>query len=87
MRQVTQAVRRDLERVRRSYQEKPGRVYRQRVMRVIKEEPVAGTADITDKTQLEWREVSHVSHHGVYHGGEWWGKSAVRAVSLPSGVL
>ena len=28
-------------------------------------------SDITDKTQLEWREVfKDVSHHGVYHSGE-----------------
>ncbi len=27
--------------------------------------------DITDKTQLEWREVfQDLNHHGVYHSGE-----------------
>ncbi|MGM3174864.1 zinc ribbon-containing protein [Dickeya lacustris] len=40
-------------------------------MRVIRESLWQNLADITDKTQLEWREVfKDVSHHGVYHSGE-----------------
>ena len=37
-------------------------------MRVIKESIWQQLADITDKTQLEWREVfQDLNHHGVYH--------------------
>jgi len=40
-------------------------------LRVIKESLWQQLADITDKTQLEWKEVlKDVSHHGVYHSGE-----------------
>ena len=40
-------------------------------MRVIKESLWQELADITDKTQLEWREVFRdLNHHGVYHSGE-----------------
>jgi predicted Zn-ribbon and HTH transcriptional regulator len=40
-------------------------------MRVIKESLWQELADITDKTQLEWKEVlKDVIHHGVYHSGE-----------------
>ncbi|CAM3508977.1 hypothetical protein BS639_10180 [Rouxiella silvae] len=40
-------------------------------MRVIKESLWRELADITDKTQLEWKEVfKDVNHHGVYHSGE-----------------
>ena len=40
-------------------------------MRVIKESLWRELADITDKTQLEWREVfQDLNHHGVYHSGE-----------------
>ncbi len=40
-------------------------------MRVIKESLWQELADITDKTQLEWREVfQDLNHHGVYHSGE-----------------
>ncbi|QCR36790.1 zinc ribbon-containing protein [Nissabacter sp. SGAir0207] len=70
IRQVTQAVRRDLEEFARSYQESDeftDSVF----MRVIKESLWQELADITDKTQLEWREVfKDVTHHGVYHTGE-----------------
>ena len=41
------------------------------IMRVIKESLWQELADITDKTQLEWREVfQDLNHHGVYHSGE-----------------
>ncbi|MDI5677483.1 hypothetical protein MJL30_38810, partial [Salmonella enterica subsp. enterica serovar Anatum] len=37
----------------------------------IKESLWQELADITDKTQLEWREVfQDLNHHGVYHSGE-----------------
>ncbi len=56
-------------------------------MRVIKESLWQELADITDKTQLEWREVfQDLNHHGVYHSGEvvGLGKSGLREMSLPS---
>ncbi|QUY49481.1 zinc ribbon-containing protein [Serratia plymuthica] len=69
--QVIQAVRRDLEEFARSYQESKGEFTDSVFMRVIKESLWQELADITDKTQLEWREVfKDVSHHGVYHSGE-----------------
>ena len=69
--QVIQAVRRDLEEFARSYQESRGEFTDSVFMRVIKESLWQELADITDKTQLEWREVfKDVSHHGVYHSGE-----------------
>lgn len=38
---------------------------------MIKESLWQELADITDKTQLEWREVfQDLNHHGVYHSGE-----------------
>ncbi len=41
-------------------------------MRVIKESLWQELADITDKTQLEWREVFRdLNHHGVYHSEKW----------------
>ena len=71
VRQVTQAVRRDLEEFARSYQESRDEFTDSVFMRVIKESLWQELADITDKTQLEWREVfKDVSHHGVYHSGE-----------------
>ncbi|PLR38790.1 hypothetical protein CYR55_08590 [Chimaeribacter californicus] len=70
IRQVTVAVRRDLEEFARSYQEQDD-VTDSVFMRVIKESLWQELADITDKTQLEWREVfKDVTHHGVYHSGE-----------------
>ena len=40
-------------------------------MRVIKESLWQELADITDKTQLEWRGgFQDLNHHGVYHSGE-----------------
>lgn len=69
--QITLAVRRDLEEFARSYGESQNEITDSVFMRVIKESLWQELADITDKTQLEWREVfKDVSHHGVYHSGE-----------------
>ena len=69
--EVTRAVRRDLEEFARSYQESQEEVTDSVFMRVIKESLWQELADITDKTQLEWREVfQDLNHHGVYHSGE-----------------
>ncbi|QTF09374.1 zinc ribbon-containing protein [Brenneria izadpanahii] len=69
--QVIQAVQRDLEEFARSYDESQSEFTDGVFMRVIKESLWQELADITDKTQLEWREVfQDVSRHGVYHSGE-----------------
>ncbi|MDU6923154.1 zinc ribbon-containing protein [Franconibacter helveticus] len=70
--EVTRAVRRDLEEFARSYSESRDEDFTDSVfMRVIKESVWQELADITDKTQLEWREVfQDLNHHGVYHSGE-----------------
>lgn len=69
--EVTRAVRRDLEEFARSYNESQGAFTDSVFMRVIKESLWQELADITDKTQLEWREVfQDLNHHGVYHSGE-----------------
>ncbi|EDJ8984585.1 hypothetical protein GFI10_10270 [Salmonella enterica subsp. diarizonae] len=66
--ELTRAVRRDLEEFAMSYEESQGDSV---FMRVIKESLWQELADITDKTQLEWREVfQDLNHHGVYHSGE-----------------
>lgn len=65
------AVRRDLEEFALSYQESQAELQDSVFMRVIKESIWQQLADITDKTQLEWREVfQDLNHHGVYHSGE-----------------
>lgn len=69
--QIKRAVRRDLEEFARSCEESKDELSDSVFMRVIKESLWQELADITDKTQLEWREVfKDVSHHGVYHSGE-----------------
>ncbi|KAA8999945.1 zinc ribbon-containing protein [Affinibrenneria salicis] len=71
--QVLQAVRRDLEEFARSYGEsrREDEFSDSVFMRVIRESLWQELADITDKTQLEWREIfKDVTHHGVYHSGE-----------------
>jgi predicted nucleic acid-binding Zn-ribbon protein len=69
--EVTRAVRRDLEEFALSYQESQQEEEESVFARVIKESLWQELADITDKTQLEWREVfKDLSHHGVYHSGE-----------------
>lgn len=68
---LTKAVRRDLEEFARSYEESQDELTDSVFMRVIKESLWQELADITDKTQLEWREVFRdLNHHGVYHSGE-----------------
>lgn len=69
--ELTRAVRRDLEEFAVSYEESLDEESDSVFMRVIKESLWQELADITDKTQLEWREVfQDLSHHGVYHSGE-----------------
>lgn len=69
--ELTRAVRRDLEEFALSYEESLDEETDSVFMRVIKESIWQELADITDKTQLEWREVfQDLSHHGVYHSGE-----------------
>ncbi|NUU65035.1 zinc ribbon-containing protein [Enterobacteriaceae bacterium BIT-l23] len=69
--EITRAVRRDLEEFALSYQESQQEEEESVFARVIKESLWQELADITDKTQLEWREVfKDLSHHGVYHSGE-----------------
>ena len=64
------AVKRDLEEFARSYEESHEDDSDSVFMRVIKESLWQELADITDKTQLEWREVVQaLNHHGVYHSG------------------
>lgn len=68
---LTKAVRRDLEEFALSYEESQDELTDSVFMRVIKESLWQELADITDKTQLEWREVfQDLNHHGVYHSGE-----------------
>ncbi|WP_039054935.1 zinc ribbon-containing protein [Enterobacter sp. Bisph1] len=69
--ELMRAIRRDLEEFARSYSESQEEVTDSVFMRVIKESIWQELADITDKTQLEWREVfQDLNHHGVYHSGE-----------------
>lgn len=68
---TTRAVRRDLQEFARSYNESIEKENDSVFMRVIKESLWQELADITDKTQLEWREVfQDLNHHGVYNSGE-----------------
>ncbi|MEC5342195.1 zinc ribbon-containing protein [Brenneria populi] len=69
--QVIRAVQRDLAEFARSYDENRDEFTDSVFMRVIKESIWQELADITDKTQLEWREIfKDVSQHGVYHSGD-----------------
>ena len=69
--ELTRAVRRDLEEFAISYGESQDELKDSVFMRVIKESLWQELADITDKTQLEWREVfQDLRHHGVYQSGE-----------------
>ena len=69
--ELTRAVRRDLEEFAMSYEESLKEESDSVFMRVIKESLWQELADITDKTQLEWREVfQDLNHHGGYHSGE-----------------
>jgi len=69
--ELIRAVRRDLEEFAMSYHESQNEVTDSVFLRVIKESVWQQLADITDKTQLEWREMfQDLNHHGVYHSGE-----------------
>ncbi|QKJ86366.1 zinc ribbon-containing protein [Paramixta manurensis] len=70
--EVTRAVRRDLEEFARSYGESAENDLSDSVfLRVIRESIWKELADITDRSQLEWREVfQDLNHHGVYQSGE-----------------
>lgn len=68
---VSRAVRRDLEEFARSYAENQQELGDSVFMRVIRQSLWKELADITDKSQLEWREVfQDLNHHGVYQSGE-----------------
>ena len=68
---VLRAVRRDLEEFARSYSENQEDLNDSVFMRVIRQSVWKELADITDKSQLEWREVfQDLNHHGVYQSGE-----------------
>jgi hypothetical protein len=87
--ELTRAVRRDLEEFARSYEESHDDVTDSVFMRVIKESLWQELADITDKTQLEWREVFRIliitGLPQRRSGGAW--QPGVREMSLPSGDL
>ena len=69
--ELLRAVRRDLEEFAMSYGESQEDDSDSVFLRVIKESLWQELVDITDKTQLEWREVfQDLNHHGVYHSGE-----------------
>ncbi|MFK8256496.1 zinc ribbon-containing protein [Erwinia sp. AnSW2-5] len=69
--EVSRAVRRDLEEFARSYAENQEELSDSVFMRVIRQSLWKELADITDKSQLEWREVfQDLNHHGVYQSGE-----------------
>ncbi|HED3067805.1 zinc ribbon-containing protein [Kluyvera ascorbata] len=69
--ELLRAVRRDLEEFAMSYSESQEEDSDSVFLRVIKESLWQELVDITDKTQLEWREVfQDLNHHGVYHSGE-----------------
>lgn len=70
--QVLQALRRDLGEFARSYEENLSEEFNDSVfMRVIRQSLWKELADITDRSQLEWRDVfEDLNHHGVYHSGE-----------------
>lgn len=68
---VTRAVRRDLEEFARSYAESEHDLTDSVFMRVIRQSLWKELVDITDKSQVEWREVfQDLNHHGVYQSGE-----------------
>jgi hypothetical protein len=72
--ELTRAVRRDLEEFARSYEESQDDVTDSVFMRVIKESLWQELADITDKTQLEWREVFRILIiTGFTTAVKWWG--------------
>ena len=69
--EVMRAVRRDLHEFALSYPESSEALGDSVFLRVIRESLGKELADITDKSQLEWREVfQDLRHHGVYQSGE-----------------
>ena len=69
--EVMRAVRRDLYEFSRSYPQAESTLEDSVFLRVIRESLWKELADITDKSQLEWREVfKDLHHHGVYQSGE-----------------
>jgi predicted Zn-ribbon and HTH transcriptional regulator len=69
--QALAAVRRDLEEFARSYVEVDEPLADSLFMRIVRQSVWKELADITDKSQLEWREVfQDLHHHGVYQSGE-----------------
>ncbi|BAN95534.1 hypothetical protein E05_07680 [Plautia stali symbiont] len=69
--EVMRAVRRDLHEFALSYQESSEALGDSVFLRVIRESLWKELADITDKSQLEWRKVfQDLRHHGVYQSGE-----------------
>lgn len=71
MDQITGAIRRDYEALMRGDEENRQPFSDSVFMRVIKENVWKELTDITDKTQLEWREMfEDLNHHGVWLSGE-----------------
>lgn len=69
--QVTRAVRRDVKAFAASYSENPDSFGDSVFMRVLKESLWQELAEITDKTQVEWREsFLDIENKGVYRSGE-----------------
>lgn len=69
--QVTNAVRRDVKAFADSYSENADDFSDSVFMRVIKESVWQELADITDKSQIEWREAfQDIEKGGVYQSGE-----------------
>lgn len=69
--QALSSVRRDLGEFARSYTDVEEPLADSLFMRIIRESVWKELADITDKSQLEWREVfQDLHHHGVYQSGE-----------------
>lgn len=84
--ELTRAVRRDLEEFAMSYEESLKEESDSVFMRVIKESLWQELADITDKTQLEWREVfqtSIITGLSQRRSGRA-GESGLREMSFPS---
>lgn len=74
---VIRAVRRDLEEFALSYEESQEELTDSVFMRVIKESLWQELADITDKTQLEWREVFQISATTAFITAAKWLDSAI----------
>lgn len=77
---VIRAVRRDLEEFALSYEESQDELTDSVFMRVIKESLWQELADITDKTQLEWREVFQTSATTAFIIAAKWSGSAIWCV-------